>query len=137
MCCRERTAKTVNCCNYSYFVQLSFYSVFFAITFCGKIKLCKFYWFSCSGPNPTHGQLCVVAKFHYTGPTGPDQTVGDPGLVGSDRVRAAEFSYYIQLYSPECTLTDNIDINNNKQNKDRNILIAQSNSIYATPSSTS
>ena len=44
---------------------------------------------------------------------------------------------YIQLYSPECTLADNIDINNNKQNKDRNILITQSNSIYATPSSTS
>jgi len=31
---------------------------------------------------------------------------------------------YIQLYSPECTLAEgNIDINNNKQNKDRNILI--------------
>jgi len=32
---------------------------------------------------------------------------------------------YIQLYSPECTLAENIDINNNKQNKDRNILITQ------------
>jgi len=41
---------------------------------------------------------------------------------------------YIQLYSPECTLAENIDINNNKQNKDRNILITQSKSIYATPS---
>jgi len=34
---------------------------------------------------------------------------------------------YIQLYSPECTLAENIYIyiyiNNNKQNKDRNILI--------------
>jgi len=30
--------------------------------------------------------------------------------------------YYIQLYSPECTLAENININNNKQNKDRNIL---------------
>ena len=30
---------------------------------------------------------------------------------------------YIQLYSPECTLAENININNNKQNKDRNILI--------------
>ena len=29
----------------------------------------------------------------------------------------------IQLYSPECTLAENININNNKQNKDRNILI--------------
>jgi len=34
----------------------------------------------------------------------------------------AECLYYIQLYSPECTLAENIDINNNKQNKDRNIL---------------
>ena len=43
--CRERTAKTVNCCNYSYQVQLSLfksclYSVF-AITFCGEMKLCN------------------------------------------------------------------------------------------------
>jgi len=30
----------------------------------------------------------------------------------------AECLYYIQLYSPECTLAENIDINNNKQNKD-------------------
>ena len=30
---------------------------------------------------------------------------------------------YIQLYSPECTLAENININNTKQNKDRNILI--------------
>ena len=30
---------------------------------------------------------------------------------------------YIQLYSPECTLAQNININDNKQNKDRNILI--------------
>jgi len=30
---------------------------------------------------------------------------------------------YIQLYSPECTLAENININNNRQNKDRNILI--------------
>ena len=30
---------------------------------------------------------------------------------------------YIQLYSPECTLAENININSNKQNKDRNILI--------------
>ena len=29
---------------------------------------------------------------------------------------------YIQLYSPECTLAEKININNNKQNKDRNIL---------------
>jgi len=29
----------------------------------------------------------------------------------------------IQLYSPECTLAENININNNEQNKDRNILI--------------
>jgi len=29
----------------------------------------------------------------------------------------------IQLYSPECTLAENINISNNKQNKDRNILI--------------
>jgi len=32
------------------------------------------------------GPLCVIAKFHYTGPTGPDRTksvdfVGDPGLL--------------------------------------------------------
>jgi len=33
------------------------------------------------------------------------------------------YSAIIQLYSPECTLAENIDINNNKQNKDRNILI--------------
>ena len=32
-------------------------------------------------------------------------------------------SNYIQLYSPECTLAENININNNKQNEDRNILI--------------
>jgi len=30
---------------------------------------------------------------------------------------------HIQLYSPECTRAENIDINNNKQNKDRNILL--------------
>jgi len=30
---------------------------------------------------------------------------------------------YIQLYSPECTLAENININKNKQNKDRNIQI--------------
>jgi len=29
----------------------------------------------------------------------------------------------IQLYSPECTLAENININSNEQNKDRNILI--------------
>jgi len=51
----------------------------------------------------------VIAKFHYTDPTGPDRTkcadfVGDPGLrpgsrekvcagpVGSGRVRIVEFS---------------------------------------------
>ena len=39
-----------------------------------------------------HGRV-VIAKFHYTGPTGPDQTkyadfVGDPGLRGSVRVRS-------------------------------------------------
>ena len=39
----------------------------------------------------------VIAKFHYTGPTGPDQSksadfVGDPGLVGSGRARVVEFS---------------------------------------------
>jgi len=31
---------------------------------------------------------------------------------------------YIQLYSPECTLAENININSNKQNKDRNIGLA-------------
>jgi len=53
----------------------------------------------------------IIAKFHYTGPTGPDQTksadfVGDPGLrpgsrekvragpVGSGRARVVEFSLY-------------------------------------------
>ena len=53
----------------------------------------------------------LIAKFHYTGPTGPDQTksadlVGDPGRrpgsretvragpVGSDRARVVEFSLY-------------------------------------------
>ena len=53
----------------------------------------------------------LIAKFHYTGPTGPDQTksadfVGDPGLrpgsrekvragqCGSGRARVVEFSYY-------------------------------------------
>jgi len=46
-----------------------------------------------------------IAKFHYTGPTGPDQTksadfVGDPGglvgsgPVGSGQARVMEFSYY-------------------------------------------
>jgi len=30
--------------------------------------------------------------------------------------------FYIQLYSPECTLAENININSNKQNKDTNIL---------------
>jgi len=30
---------------------------------------------------------------------------------------------YIQLYSPEYTLAENININSNIQNKDRNILI--------------
>ena len=45
--CREGTAKTVNCCTYSYFVWLSlvkfcFFILFFAITFCGEIKLCKY-----------------------------------------------------------------------------------------------
>ena len=29
-------------------------------------------------PTPTHKQL--IAKFHYTGPTGPDRTRPDPGL---------------------------------------------------------
>ena len=56
------------------------------------------------------GNACgVIAKFHYTGPTGPDQTksadfVGDPGLRpgsrekvradprGSGRARVVEFS---------------------------------------------
>jgi len=33
------------------------------------------------------------------------------------------FKGYIQLYSPESTLAENIDINSNIQNKDRNILI--------------
>ena len=53
----------------------------------------------------------VIAKFHYTGPTGPDETksadfVGDPGLqpgsreevragpVGCGRARVVEFSLY-------------------------------------------
>ena len=57
--------------------------------------------FRCNGQTPL---LCtrnpqgieVRAKFHYTGPTGPDQTksadfVGDPGLVRSVPVRP-EFS---------------------------------------------
>jgi len=39
----------------------------------------------------TQSQWCIIAKFHYTGPTGPDQTksanfVGDPGLVESGPV---------------------------------------------------
>jgi len=39
----------------------------------------------------------VIAKLHFTGPTGPDQTksadfVGDPGLVGSGRASVVEFS---------------------------------------------
>ena len=38
-------------------------------------------------------------------------------------VTGGKISLYIQLYSPECTLAENININNNKQNKDRNILI--------------
>ena len=53
--------------------------------------------------NDTVNLHALIAKFHYTGLTGPDQTksadfVGDPGLVGSGRVRsgrvsAVEFSY--------------------------------------------
>ena len=44
--CRKRTAETLNCCNYSYFVQFSsvescFYSVFYYHILCGeKIILC-------------------------------------------------------------------------------------------------
>jgi len=58
----------------------------------------------------------VIAKFHYTGPTGPDQTksadfVGDPGLRpgsrekvragprGSGRVRVVEFSLYCATHT--------------------------------------
>jgi len=50
----------------------------------------------------------VIAKFHYTGPTGPDRTHTDPhglscdpglretplGPCGSGRARVVEFSYY-------------------------------------------
>jgi len=56
-------------------------------------------------------RVCVIAKFHYTGPTGPDRTgpdetksadfVGDPHLVGSGRVRVVEFSYYFAYYWPD------------------------------------
>ena len=59
----------------------------------------------------------VIAKFHYTGPTAPDQTksadfVGDPGLrpgsrekvragrLGSGRVRVVEFSLYATARRP-------------------------------------
>ena len=58
----------------------------------------------------------VKAKFHYTGPTGPDRTLsetradpteflGDPGRkkvragpCGSGRARVVEFSYYRQQF---------------------------------------
>jgi len=53
---------------------------------------------------------CIIAKFHYTGPTGPDQTksadfVGDPGLrpgsptksSGSARVRSGPYSGILSL----------------------------------------
>jgi len=59
-------------------------------------------------PSPIRVAGPVIAKFHYTGPIGPDQTksadfVGDPRgpngpsglcLVGSGRARLVEFSYY-------------------------------------------
>ena len=44
--------------------------------------------------------------------------IGQQYVVGVSTV-----TIYIQLYSPECTLAENININNNKQNKDRNIQI--------------
>jgi len=54
-------------------------------------------------PSPIRVAGPVIAKFHYTGPIGPDQTksadfVGDPrgpnGPSGSGRARLVEFSYY-------------------------------------------
>jgi len=50
-----------------------------------------------------HGRV-VIAKFHYTGPTGPDQTkyadfVGDPGLRGSVRVRAGPVGQWNLAFS--------------------------------------
>jgi len=44
--------------------------------------------------------------------------IGQQYVVGVSTV-----TIYIQLYSPECTLAENININNIKQNKDRNIQI--------------
>jgi len=50
-----------------------------------------------------HGRV-VIAKFHHTGPTGPDQTkyadfVGDPGLRGSVRVRAGPVGLRVVEFS--------------------------------------
>jgi len=72
-----------------------------------------------SGPCRVRVRVCVV-EFSSSPTMCADFVWSGPVRV---RVRVVEFSYYIQLYSPECTLAENININNNKQNKDRNILI--------------
>ena len=46
-----------------------------------------------------------------------------PVHTAASRSGSGSIYIYIQLYSPECTLAENIGINNNEQNKDRNILI--------------
>jgi len=65
----------------------------------------------------------LIVKFHYTGPTGPDQTksadfVGDPGLrsgsrekvragpCGSGRARVVEFSLYATCMATPLPLND-------------------------------
>ena len=98
-----------------------------------------------SSPSPSTAQLCPTQPAQHPPPpqhcspaVGHHQAIPYypwMGVVGA--YTSNHRLSIIQLYSPECTLADNIDINNDKQNKDRNILITQSNSIYATPSSTS
>ena len=71
------------------------------------------------------GQELFIAKFHYTGPTGPDQTksadfVGDPGLRpgslekvregprGSGRARVVEFTFTAHIANKR--LDSNVDL---------------------------
>jgi len=68
----------------------------------------------------------IIAKFHYTGPTGPARTrtdptefLGDPGRkkvgagpVGSGRARVVAFSYYIAGVSIDWRLRFDSDARN-------------------------
>ena len=73
----------------------------------------------------THGQTATYGRCYWW----PD-TLAFVGMtwyfivvLGNWLHSITFLSLYIQLYSPEYTLAENIDINNNKQNKNRNVLI--------------